>query len=329
MNRKLTSRKEHWKIKTPFRISNYEWTGFDIAAVEIAQGDKVARGEAEGIYYENETPDSLLVQIANVKPAIESGATREQLQSLLPRGGARCALDCALWDLEAQITGKSVWTLAGLEPKPLKTVFTIGLEETPEAMAAKALEVAREFPLKIKLNADRPVERVAAIRKARPDVTINVVDCNGGWTFDQLKAWAPELAKLGVKLIEQPLPRGKDEALEGYRAPLPLFGDEACLDRSELEQASRRYQGIVIKMDKTGGLTEALALARAAKGKGMKLLAGCMAGTSVLMAPTHVVGQLCDFVDIDAPLLLAEDRPNGLRYDGPMVSPRKGGSWGA
>jgi len=327
--RKLSAHADHWKLQTPFRIAGHEWTGFDIVYVEVAQDGAIGRGEAEGIYYFDETPATLLAQIEQVRPAIERGATRDELQSLLPRGGARCAIDCALWDLEAQLAGTSVWTLAGVSAAPLKTVYTIGIEPTPDAMAAKARETPREFPFKVKLDAVTPIERIAAIRRARPDAPIVVTDINQGWTFEQLTMWAPKLAELGVTLIEQPLPRDGDAALEGYRGPLPIFADESCLDRSDLDAVAKRYQGIVIKTDKAGGLTESLALAREAKRRDLRLMAGCMSGTSVMMAPTHVVAQLCEFADIDAPLLLAQDRPNALIYDGALVRPPKGGSWGA
>src|ERR1044071_5673921 len=227
--RKLSARADHWKLRTPFRIAGHEWTGFDIVYVEIAQGGSVGRGEAEGIYYFDETPATILAQIEQARPAVERGATREDLQSLLPHGGARCAIDCALWDLEAQLAGTSVWALAGVPAKPLQTVYTIGIEPTPAEMAEKALQTPRRFPFKVKLDATNPVERIAAIRGARPDAPIVVTDINQGWTIEQLAQWAPQLQTLGVTLIEQPLPRGGDAALEGYRGPLPVFADEAWL----------------------------------------------------------------------------------------------------
>jgi L-alanine-DL-glutamate epimerase-like enolase superfamily enzyme len=327
MTRTIKTRTESWPVKTPFRISNRVWNGFDVVVVEIADDGRVGRGEGCGVYYLDEDPKSILADIGKVAEAVEAGAGREQLRSLLPPGGARCALDCALWDLEAQAKKTSAWALAGVKPEPVTTVFTIGLEDTPEKMAAKARAAADRPLLKIKLDADRPIERIQAIRAARPDAKL-VADCNGGWTFAQLKLWAPRLKALGLSLLEQPLPRGGDSELEAYSAPLPLFADESCLHLDELAQAARRYDGIVIKLDKTGGLTEALMLARGGEEAGLRLMVGCMGGTSLSMAPAHVLAQLCEFVDIDGPLLLTKDHPGGLRYEGATVTAPPTGFWG-
>jgi len=206
-------------------------------------------------------------------------------------------------------------------------VFTIGLEATPEEMAAKAAAAVRHTLLKVKLDADRPLERLRAIRAARADVRI-VVDANQAWTFTELRALAPAFAGLGVSMIEQPLRRGADAELEGYRSPVPLCADESCLHLGELEQAARRYQMINIKLDKTGGLTHALELARAARGRGMGVMVGCMAGSSLAMAPTFVVGCLCDLVDIDGPLLQKTDRIPAIEYDGGRVAVFGPDVWG-
>jgi len=218
-------------------------------------------------------------------------------------------------------------TVPASEPRPLKTAYTIGLETEPEAMAEKTRLAAHYPVLKIKLNADRPVERMLLIREASPRAEL-VVDVNEGWSFDQLKDVAPEFAKLGVKMIEQPLPRGSDAALEGYTPPLPLCADESCLHTGELEEAKRRYQMINVKLDKTGGLTEALALANAARAAELGLMFGNMMGTSLAMAPSFVVGQLCDFVDLDGPLLLAHDRGPCMKYRDGIVSPPVPELWG-
>jgi len=317
---------EYWKAKVPFRISSREWDGFDLVVCELHENGNVGRGEASGVFYLDEEAATMREQIGAVGWKLD-GTDRDGLRHLLPPGGARNALDCALWDLEARRSGKSAWALAGVKARPVTTVFTIGLEDTPEAMAAKAA-AARDRPLlKIKLGADRPVERLRAIRAARPDAKL-VADCNGGWTFAQLQAWAPQLKELGLALLEQPLPRGADEALAGYDAPLPLFADESCLHLGELDHAVSHYDGIVIKLDKTGGLTEALMLADAAQGRGLRLMVGCMVATSLSMAPAHVLAQKCEFVDIDGPLLLAEDRANGLRYEGAAVTVPKEILWG-
>jgi L-alanine-DL-glutamate epimerase-like enolase superfamily enzyme len=258
---------------------------------------------------------------------LAGGASRKNLLELLPAGGARNAADAALWDLEAQLNGTSVWQMAGVEAKPVQTVFTIGLEPEPEQMAAGAAAASDVSLLKIKLNNDRPVERIAAIRQARPDVRL-VVDVNQGWTIVELQRFAPELHALGVEFIEQPLPRGGDDELEDYESPLPLCADESCLTLDDLENASRRYQIINIKLDKTGGLTHALELAEAIKKIDLRIMVGCMCGTSLAMAPHHVVAQLADYADIDGPLLMKNDRFGGLIYDRGIVSVPQTRFWG-
>jgi len=224
MSIKFSVHQEDWIPTTPFRISGAEWNSFPAIVVELQDGDLVGRGEAEGIFYFNETLASMTAQVEEVAERIEAGATRTDLLNLLPPGGARNALDCAIWDLEAKRSGKRVWELAGIDLKKIITVFTIGLEDEPEAMAKKAAAAAHQPVLKVKLGADRPVERIEAIRNVRPDATL-VIDANQGWNFDQLKEVAPSLKNLGVTMIEQPLPRGADEELEDYKSPLPLCAD--------------------------------------------------------------------------------------------------------
>ncbi len=275
----------------------------------------------------DETAQSIFEQVDAVAGEIRKGITREELQQLLPAGGARNAVDCALWDLECKRSGKTIWQLTGIDPKPVTTVFTIGLESTPEAMAAKAADAADAPVLKIKLDGHQPYEKLAAIRAARPDASL-VVDANQGWDFELLKEVIPKCAGLDLGMIEQPLPRGADEMLEGFDSPVTLAADESCLDSSELEQAARRYSMINIKLDKTGGLTEALKLARAAREKGCNLMVGNMVGTSLGMAPSFVVAQLCDFVDIDGPLLLKYDHPLGLNYNKGVVGVFSPRLWG-
>jgi L-alanine-DL-glutamate epimerase-like enolase superfamily enzyme len=318
---------ERWPVTRPFRITDTTWNSFDSVVVELSAQGCVGKGEALGVYYLKETADSLLGQIEAIAGQVPAGLDRTALQKLMPPGGARNAIDCALWDLEAKSTGRTIWDLTTISPKPLETVFTIGLEPTPQEMAAKAAAASAHPLLKIKLNNDRPLERLQAIRAARPDVRI-VVDANQGWTFSTLRALAPEFAALGVQLIEQPLPRGEDAELEGYRSPVPLCADESCLHLGELEQAAGRYQLINIKLDKTGGLTHALQLARAARARGLGLMVGCMGGSSLAMAPAFVVGCLCDFVDIDGPLLQRSDRLPGLLYEGGRVAVFEPKLWG-
>jgi L-Ala-D/L-Glu epimerase len=318
---------ERWPAIRPFRITGTVWNSFDSIVVEISQDGQVGRGEALGVYYLHETADSLMSQIEHVAQRIESGIDRDALSKLLPPGGARNAIDCALWDLEAKLTGRSIWDLTGVQPRALETVFTIGLEATPEEMADKAVAAAGHTLLKVKLDADRPLQRLAAIRAARPDARL-VVDANQGWSFRELRELAPHFASLGVQLIEQPLPRGKDHELDGYESPVPLCADESCLHLGELDQAAARYQLINIKLDKTGGLTQALELARAARARGLGLMVGCMGGGSLAMAPAFVVGCLADLVDIDGPLLQRSDRLPGLHYDGGAVAVFGRALWG-
>jgi L-alanine-DL-glutamate epimerase-like enolase superfamily enzyme len=312
---KLSVHIERWPAVVPFRITGCVWDTFDSVVVDVSRDGKVGHGEALGVYYFDETVDSLMAQIEVLAPQIEAGIDRRQLQNLLPPGGARNAIDCALWDLEAKCSARTIWDLTGVAPRDLDTVFTIGLEATPEQMAAKAAAATLYQLLKVKLDEDRPLERLQAIRAARPDVRI-VVDANQGWQFPELQWLAPRFADLGVEMIEQPLARGKDEPLETYRSPVPLCADESCLHLGELEQAARRYQLINIKLDKTGGLTHALELARAARLRGLGLMVGCMGGGSLAMAPTFVVGCLCDLIDIDGPLLQKTDRIPGIQYVG-------------
>lgn len=269
----------------------------------------------------------MLAELDAISDKIAAGADRNDLLELLPPGGARNAADAALWDLEAQLSGISAWEIAGVKPEPVETDYTIGLEAEPEEMAAKAARIPDYKLLKIKLDDDRPVERVAAIRKARPDARL-IVDVNGGWTFEQLKRFSPDLNGLGVELIEQPLPRGKDSELLGYLCPVPLCADESCLHLGELEQAANRYQFINIKLDKTGGLTHALDLVRAVRAKDLGIMVGSMCGTSLAMAPHHVVAQFAEYVDIDGPLLLVNDRFGGLVYDRGFVSLPDTRFWG-
>jgi L-alanine-DL-glutamate epimerase-like enolase superfamily enzyme len=318
---------EEWPLLRPFRIAGFEWINSRGIVVQVEDDGCVGRGEAQGVFYLKETAESIFAQVDAVAGEICSGIPRADLEQLLPAGGARNAVDCALWDLECKRSGKSVWALTGITPAPVTTVFTIGLEPTPEAMAAKAAAAGNAPVLKIKLDGDRPFEKLAAIRAARPDARL-VVDANQSWDFDLLRDVLPKCAALDLGMIEQPLPRGDDAILEGFDSPVPLCADESCLDSSELATAARRYSMINIKLDKTGGLTEALKLAREARSLGCGLMVGNMVGTSLGMAPSFVIAQLCDFVDIDGPLLLRYDHPDGLNYDGSVVSGLDPAFWG-
>jgi L-Ala-D/L-Glu epimerase len=324
---KLSVHTESWAAARPFRITGREWNSFDSVVVELSEGGVTGRGEGLGVFYSGESAASIADEIEKVADRIVAGADRAALATLLPPGGARNALDCAMWDLQAKSSGRSIWALTGVEPKPLTTVFTIGIEATPELMARHAADAAAYPLLKVKLDGNQALERIRAIRAARPDARL-VVDANQGWTFDQLKTFAPLFAELGVEMIEQPLPRGADAALEGYRSPVPLGADESCLHLGELDAAARRYQMINIKLDKTGGLSHALELAGAARQRGLGLMVGCMGGSSLAIAPAFVVGCLVDLVDIDGPLLLRRDRLPGMTYDRGRVEPPGREVWG-
>jgi len=327
MKRRVSVHIENWAAKIPFRISRRTSYDFPCVVCEIGQNGVVGRGEALGVYYLNETAESMLEQVQSVEKDLADGADRQALLELLPPGGSRLAVDAALWDLEAQLSGRSAWETAGVNEDPIESVFTIGLEPEPEDMAERAAAVADLPLLKIKLNDDRPVERIQAIRDARPDVRL-FVDINEGWQFEQLQKFASELADLNVDFIEQPLRRGHDEELEGYECPLPICADESVQHIGEIDAAASRYQMINIKLDKTGGLTHGLEMAAAVRAKGLGLMVGCMGGTSLCMAPHHVIGHLADYVDIDGPLLLRNDRLDGLVYERGMVSLPDARLWG-
>jgi L-Ala-D/L-Glu epimerase / N-acetyl-D-glutamate racemase len=324
---KISAHIEEWELARPFRIAGNEWRSSRSVVVHLASDGIVGRGEGQGVFYLDETAESMIEQVFSVAGQIGTGITREELLEILPAGGARNAIDCALWDLEAKKSGRDIWQLTGISPAPVTTVYTIGLEDTPEKMAANA-KAAGQYPiLKIKLDADQPIAKLAAIRAARPDAEI-VVDANQGWNFEMLGEVLPQCVELGIRMVEQPLPRGQDDVLEGFASPVMLAADESCLDSSELAAASRRYSMINIKLDKTGGLTEALRLARAAKKAGCQLMVGNMVGTSLSMAPSFVVAQLCDFVDIDGPLLLKNDHHGGLVYRSGKVDVFDSAFWG-
>jgi L-alanine-DL-glutamate epimerase-like enolase superfamily enzyme len=316
---------ESWPLMEPFVITGHTWTHCDVLVVSIIENGVTGRGEATGVYYLDETAESMFQQALAILPKLESGISRDQLQSLLPLGGTRNAIDCALWDIEAKKSDQSIFELTGMAPFPVRTVNTVTID-TPEEMADKAKAITSR-QIKVKLDGELPLERISAVCKARPDADI-VVDVNEGWSFSQLVELAPQFKALGIKMIEQPLPRGEDDALEGYQSPITLCADESCLDASELEQVARRYHMVNIKLDKTGGLTEALNLARRAKQKGMMLMVGNMVGTSLAMAPAYVIAQLCDFVDLDGALFLQGDRCFPMSYENGVVSGLSTQLWG-
>lgn len=311
--RTLEIRRETHPLARPFRITGKEWTALEAVLCIIHEGSLSGRGECAGIFYFGETQDTMVAQIESVRDAIERGMTRHALLEALPSGGARNAIDCALWDLEAQQSQQSIWALTGLTPKPLITVATVSILDSAEAMAERAAQLAAYPLLKVKLDGHQPVERIEAIRRARGDATI-VIDANQGFTIELLKEVLPYFVKADIAMIEQPLPRGEDAALEGLASAIPICADESVLDRTELGPAQSRYQMINIKLDKAGGLTEALLLQQAIHDAGLASMVGNMFGTSLAMAPAFVVGQGAQFVDLDGPLHLTEDRFDGLEF---------------
>lgn len=323
----LSLREERWPIAGAFVISRGAKTEAQVIVAEVTDGALTGRGECTPYARYGETIDSVLQQLEAVRPQIEAGLDRAALQALLAPGAARNAVDCALWDLEAKRAGRPAYVLAGLARlDPVKTAYTLSLAE-PQAMADQARANARRPMLKLKIGGPDDLDRVKAVREAAPRSRL-IVDANEGLDFDALRRLAPELAKLAVMLVEQPLRAGEDEALEGYASPVPLCADESLHTRAELELCARRYACVNIKLDKAGGLTEALALTADARRMGLQIMIGCMVATSLAMAPALILAQGAQFVDLDGPLLLAKDRTPGLVYQGSMIEPPSPALWG-
>ena len=311
-----------------FRISRRSATETDVVVVELEEGGAVGRGECGPNVRYGESADSVAADLEAVRGTVEAGLAIEEAQSLLPHGAARNALDCALWDLAAKQSGKPVWALAGRsEPAPLVTAYTLSID-TPENLLTAAEAVADRPLLKIKLAGDEhDLTRIRAVSTAAQRARL-IVDANEALTIEKLDYLAPRLALLRVDLIEQPLPAGKDEDLRGFMSPVPLCADESLHTRESLDDLVGKYQAVNIKLDKAGGLTEALATADAARERGLKLMVGCMLGTSLAMAPAALVAQQAAWVDLDGPLLLAKDRENGIRYDRGVMQPPDRMLWG-
>ena len=316
MSRTLRLREERFAFREPFRIAGHLFTETTVLVAEISSGAHAGRGEAVGVYYLGDDLGHMRAEAERVRAAIEAGAGREELQSLLPPGGARNALDCALWDLDARRTGQPAWRLAGLERfDPLPTTMTIGAD-TPGAMAAVACGQFAGWPmLKLKFTGEFDLDRarLRAVRAARPDAWIGV-DANQGYALDGLPGLVEELTRDDVRLLEQPLPRGREADLAQVKRALPFAADESVCTLAEVERAPGCFDVVNIKLDKCGGLTEALAIARRCKALGLGVMVGNMMGSSLSMAPSLVVGQLCDVVDLDGPTFLANDRPDRVHY---------------
>jgi L-alanine-DL-glutamate epimerase-like enolase superfamily enzyme len=319
---------EKWPLKTAFRITGHTWIDLNVVIVTLEQGGFIGRGEAAGVYYRGDVVSSMVQQIEDARASIEAGVDRESLQRLLPAGGARNAVDCALWDLESKLSGRFVWEIAGLDrPRPLLTTFTCGADE-PDKMAATASAYANARAIKLKLTGETvDAERVRAVRSARPDVWLGV-DANQGFTRASLEQLMPTLVDMRVSLIEQPFPIGQDALLDGLRSPIPVAADESVQTMADLPGLVGRFNVMNIKLDKCGGLTEGLAMARAARAVGLDAMVGNMTGTSLAMAPAFLVGQLCHLVDLDGPVFLKSDRSLTVDYsNGTIVCPDE--MWGA
>jgi L-Ala-D/L-Glu epimerase len=323
----LDARIERWPIAGSFTISRGAKTEAVTVVAEVSRGDRTGRGECVPYPRYGETPEETLAALKSMQEPVARGLDRQALQAAMPAGAARNALDCALLDLEAKIAGQRVWNLLGRPaPRACTTAYTISLG-TPEAMAAATARAAQRPLLKIKLGGDGDGARIAAVRTAAPESEL-IVDANEAWTSDNLAQRLAECAEAGVTLVEQPLPAGQDEALARIRRPLAVCADESVHDRSSLAGLRERYDAVNIKLDKTGGLTEALAMADAAQALGFEIMIGCMVATSLAMAPAMLLAGQARFVDLDGPLLLARDREGGLRYDGSLVYPPDAALWG-
>jgi len=316
----LTVTTGRYPLKAPFNITGHRMTDTDVVLVTLQSDRHLGRGEATGVFYlENNDPPCLVRQIESVRPRVEAGIDRQDLQGLLPPGGARNALDCALWDLEAKLTDTPVWRLAGLKsPRPLLTTFTVSAD-TPEKMAASARAYTGAKALKLKLTG-QPIDadRVRAVRAVSPDTWLGV-DANQGFTRASLEELLPVLVEHRVQLIEQPFRIGWDREIDGLHAPIPIAADESVQRLTDIAQLVGRYDVINIKLDKCGGLTEGLAMAREARRLGLAVMVGNMLGSSLAMAPAFVLGQLCDVVDLDGPAFLSSDCTPPVRYEQGMV----------
>nr|WP_202390394.1 N-acetyl-D-Glu racemase DgcA [Tsuneonella aeria] len=314
-------------MNRPFHISRGVKTAAEVITVELHEDGFVGRGEGVPYPRYGESPGRALAEIADVRDAVERGASREELARFMKAGAARNALDCALWDLEARRSGQSVAELLGAPPlAPLPTALTIVIG-TPAVMAAEASRVADAPLIKVKVNADNPLAAIRAVRGAAPNAAL-IVDPNESWDEALVRAAMPALATLGVAVLEQPCPTDGDAWMEGYSGPVPICADESVHTLADLEIVARRYQAINIKLDKTGGLTAALELAAAARARGMGLMSGCMVCSSLGIAPALHVARLSDWADLDGPLWLAEDRPGGVSERGGIMHPPAEGFWG-
>jgi len=333
--RKLNVHSENWS-EEPFAISRGIDDNFDVVVVELEQNGFKAWGEATPTEHYNESISQTESLIEDFRNRIENGISRTELQQEMPKGAARNAVDCALWDLEAKHAGKRVWQLpeisqhlgaeTGSVPGNVTTVYSLGVD-TPEIMGDIALKNANRPILKIKLTGDGDLERLIEIRKNAPESRL-VIDANEAWTPEHYQRYVPEFKQLGVEMIEQPFPADNDSVLKTLDHPIPVCADESCHDTADLERLVGLYEFVNIKLDKTGGLTEALRLQAEAEDKGFRTMIGCMSATSLGIAPAFLIAQRAKIIDLDAPLYLYDDRPFPLKYDGSIVFPPSAELWG-
>ena len=315
MRRSLDIAVERLPFAKPFRISGHVFTESPVVIVTVSDGLHTGRGEASGVYYLGDNAETMAAALETVADGLRGGMGRAELQEALPAGGARNAADCALWELDAKREGVPVWKLAGLpEPGPLLTTFTLGADD-PAVMAegARAYADARALKLKLTGHLDLDIARVRAVRAARPDCWIGV-DANQGFQAAELDPLVAALVECGIALLEQPLARGREADLDGFKSPIPIAADESALTLADVDGLVGRFQTVNIKLDKCGGLTEAIAIAGRARALGLDVMVGNMVGSSWAMAPAWLLGQLCDVVDLDGPTFLATDREPGIRY---------------
>jgi len=327
MPRTLHAQHDRFALTRPFRIARGVKTFADVITVTVEEGGLAGRGEGVPYPRYGESVETALAAIEEIRVSIEAGAGRQALLGLLPPGAARNAVDCALWDLEARQAGRDVAGILGIPAGgELVSALTIGID-APEAMAGEAARLARAPLLKVKVDADAPAERIRAVRAAAPDAIL-IVDPNESWDEALVRAMQPVLADAGIALLEQPVPAGADAWLEGFEPDVPICADESVHISADLDRVARRYQAVNVKLDKAGGLTAALGLARDARSLGLGLMAGCMVSSSLSIAPALHVARLSDFVDLDGPLWLREDRPGGVSDRDGRLAPPVSGFWG-
>ncbi|KTT73891.1 N-acetyl-D-Glu racemase DgcA [Sphingomonas endophytica] len=325
--RHLDAHHDRFGLNAPFRIARGVKTAADVVTVTVREGAQVGRGEGVPYARYGETIESALTELADIRPLVEAGAGRADIAAAMRAGAARNALDAALWDLEARLAGSSVAALAGIaEPAPVASAITITID-TPSAMAARAARLARVPLLKIKVDREGAAEQLAAVRAVAPALRL-IVDPNESWTIDTLRDLHDRLVAHRVDLLEQPLPADRDQDLADFASAIPICADEALHTRADLPALAGRYDYVNIKLDKTGGLTEALALATAAREQGFGLMVGCMVCSSLGIAPALPIAREAAFVDLDGPLWLAEDRAGGVRDHDGMLHPPAPGFWG-